>query len=187
MTHSLSAALSLTLLLMGCAPPTTAPSLVEEDPQVAEADAPSDDDPSDDDLTADTGWDTGGDTGWGGTPLPPAACSKSSCDGQDPVAMGCTGLTTLANGTNGGVTWAVRYSSVCKATFVRAWRHSTAGYVQARIYRQSDLFNYMVNEPSLAVLDKRDSGMVYCPSGSCTAMACVRDSATSSYTCTGWL
>lgn len=73
MTHSLSAALSLTLLLMGCAPPTTAPSLAEEDPQVAEADAPSDDTPNDndltaDDLTADTGWDTGGDTGWDGTP-----------------------------------------------------------------------------------------------------------------------
>lgn len=185
MTHTLSAILSL--LLIGCAPPPEA--LGDEAPF---AEAPSEpaeaegealgDEALGDEALSDTAWDTG----WDGAPLPPAACSGSSCDGQDPVAMGCTGLSTLANGTTGGVSWAMRYSSVCKTTFVRAWRHTTAGYVQARIWRESDLFNYQILQASVAVGDKQNSGMVYCPTGSCQSLVCVRDDGASEYTCTDW-
>jgi hypothetical protein len=100
--------------------------------------------------------------------------------------MGCTGLTTLANGTTGGVTWAMRYSSVCKTKFVRAWRHSSNGAVQAQVLRESDLLAYSIDEAALATLSKKDSPMVYCPAGSCRALVCARDSSTSDYTCTDW-
>ncbi|MCK6524243.1 DUF2690 domain-containing protein [Myxococcota bacterium] len=175
MTHTLSAILSL--LLIGCAPPPDA--LGDEAPFAAPPSEPAE---ADDEALDDTGWDTGED----GIPRPPPACSGNACDGQDPVAMGCTGLSTLANGTNGAVTWALRYSSVCQTAFVRAWRHSTAGQVQARVWRESDLVTYEVDEPTAAVADKLSSGMVYCPSGSCSAMACARDSSTGSYTCSDW-
>lgn len=177
MNHSFSAVLTLCFLLIGCASPATTPSPAEEDPQVAEVDG---------DTGWDTGWDTDSDTGWDGVPMPPPSCSGSACDGQDPVAMGCTGLTTLANGTTGGVSWAMRYSSVCKTKFVRAWRHSTAGDVQAQVLRESDLLTYQINEVALPALSKKDSTMVYCPSGSCRALVCVRDGSASSYSCTDW-
>ncbi len=167
------------LILSACAPSGVEGTAPTDDGTVEEG-------LIDSEALADTGWDTGGDTGWDGAPLPPPGCSGSACDGQDPVAMGCTGLTTLANGTSGGVSWALRYSSICKTTFVRAWRHSTGGYMEALVMRETDLVTQPVLDTSATAGAKKDSGMVYCPSGSCSSLACVRDSATGSYSCTDW-
>jgi hypothetical protein len=178
-THSLrlTALLSFlfALVLSACAPSGAEGAASTDDDTVEEGTIDSE-------ALADTGWDTG----WDGAPLPPATCSGSACDGQDPTAMGCTGLTTLANGTSGGVTWALRYSSICKTTFVRAWRHSTGGYMEARVMRETDLTTQQVLDTSATAGTKKDSGMLYCPAGSCSSLACVRDSTTGSYSCTDW-
>lgn len=115
-----------------------------------------------------------------------AACAGSSCDGLDADSMGCTGASNLTQGKVGELSFALRSSSVCDTTWVRAWRHTSTGWLQAKILREADWTAYQSKVPNSGVGTKEPTGMVYCPSGSCRSMACLRDSSTGPWTCTDW-
>lgn len=100
---------------------------------------------------------------------PAQACSGYGCDGKDPIAEGCNddAYTVDIEVVPNGTLWVeLRYSPSCGTNWARTGS-------SIFLYHQADVRSGSRREPFSGGGYGVYTDMLYCPTGSCTAAACV--------------